>query len=449
MTQYTNIHPAPAVSPLPEPKVLALALALIAATSGTARGLLIPGLKLSDILVVALAVAVLLRWGGRWRVIDGLGGAVLLYAAVYAALTLVNFARRTELSMGVLPYELLGAPQYVLIYALAFAIGQKSLSVMTWLRPSMIIACTMAVVAVLQVANIGPVRQILAVITGRDKILNPLDYQVYRGTAFFPSQHALGMYLCLHVVIAVVCLARANPAPRDRRLMILTVLLSGVGILSTATASPALICAAAVGAFFLTTRRAVWAFGGVVALAVAAAFTPIGENIAGRLEIQYGSSEGFSLLPKSFWFRVDVWTRDFVPIILRNFWSGYGPVPEDSHLFPYMESMYITVLMQGGLLLLVSLAIVLVSSFIRMDGVLKSVRQDDPSLANPAARALRFVIVLLAVFMVIHPYLSDAGAAPMFFTSLGMISGLAYGITSRKGENERYASFGFKRPLER
>ncbi|STZ58140.1 Lipid A core - O-antigen ligase and related enzymes [Mycolicibacterium tokaiense] len=414
-----------------------MVLALIAATSGTARGAIVPGLKISDVLMVLLAAAVLVRWGGRWRLIDGLGGAVLVYAAVYVAMTLVNFARRTELSLGVLPHELLGAPQYALLYVLAYAIGQKSRSLLTWLRPSMILACVMSVVAVLQVANIGPVRRILAAITGRDKILNPLDYQVYRGTGFFPSQHALGMYLCIHVVIAVVCLARVSLDDRDRRLMLATVLLSGIGILSTATASPALICVAAVFAFLLSTRRAAWAIGGIIALSAAALASPIGDNIADRLAIQYGSSESFSILPKSFWFRVDVWLRDFVPIITRNLWSGYGPVPENSHLFPYMESMYITVLMQGGVLLLGALIFLIVAALIRMHRVLSTVAVDDASLANPAARALRFLLVLMTLFMVIHPYLSDAGAAPLFFTALGMVSGLAYGASTGKRAYDR------------
>ncbi|SUE94962.1 hypothetical protein [Mycolicibacterium tokaiense] len=162
-------------------------------------------------------------------------------------------------------------------------------------------------------------------------------------------------------------------------------LLSGIGILSTATASPALICVAAVFAFLLSTRRAAWAIGGIIALSAAALASPIGDNIADRLAIQYGSSESFSILPKSFWFRVDVWLRDFVPIITRNLWSGYGPVPENSHLFPYMESMYITVLMQGGVLLLGALIFLIVAALIRMHRVLSTVAVDDASLANPAA----------------------------------------------------------------
>ena len=299
---------------------------------------------------------------------------------------------------------------------------------MTWFRPSMLIACFMAVIAVLQVADVGPVRQFLAAITGRDRLLDPLAYQVYRGTAFFPSWHALGMYLCLHAVIAAVCLGRASPTAKDKRLLIMTLLLSGVGILTTTTATPALIYGIAIVAFLVSTRNAVWAFLGTATLVFTALLTPVGQNISERIQVQYGESGNESILPKSFWFRVEVWTRDFLPIIQQNAWTGYGPVAEDSSLFAHMESMYISVLMQGGILLLVALALLLIVAFVRMDGIVRNLPRDDPSLVNPAARALRFTIVLLTLFMVIHPYLSDAGAAPMVFTSLGIVSGLAYRV---------------------
>ena len=419
---------APASSSGPEPTFLAIGLALISATSGTARGLLVPGLKLSDLLVVVLLIAVLLRWGGQWRFIDGLGVAVLLYAGIYLAMTLTNFASRPELDISLLPHEILGAPQYVLIYMLAYGIGQKSRNLMTWLRPSMLIACVMAVVAVLQVADVGPVRQFLAAITGRDRLLDPLAYQVYRGTAFFPSWHALGMYLCLHAVIAAVCLGRGSPTAKDKRLLIATLLLSGVGILTTTTATPALIYGVAVVAFLVSTRNVVWAFLGTAILVFTASFTPVGQNISERIQIQYGDSGADSILPKSFWFRVEVWTRDFLPLIQENVWTGYGPVAEDSSLFAHMESMYVSVLMQGGILLLLALALLLLVAFLRMDGIVRNLSRDEPSLVNAGARALRFIIGSLTLFMVIHPYLSDAGAAPMFFTSLGVVSGLAYGV---------------------
>ncbi|QZT63650.1 hypothetical protein [Mycolicibacterium austroafricanum] len=415
-----------------EPKMLAFGLVLAVATSGTARGLLIPGLKLSDILLILTAVGVVIRWGTRWKLSDGLGGAVLLYVGVYMLMTLINFGRRPELELATLPYEMLGSAQYALIFVIAFAVGQHSRTCMTWLRPSMIIASIMSLVAVLQVVNVGPVRQILAFVTGRDRILNPLEYQAYRGSGIFASQHALGMYLCLHAVIAAVIIGQGVLSSRDRRLLQASLLVTGVGILSTVTGTPALIYAIALVVFVLSTRNAVLVFGGATILSFAASFTPIGDNVAKRLELQFRSAEvGDSLLPHSFWFRVNVWQRDFIPIIEEHFWTGYGPVPADSKLFPHKESMYITVLIDGGTLLLLALAVLLGVAFLHMNNIVKTTTRVDPSLVNPVARAMRFMIVMLAIFMAIHPYLSDAGAAPMFFTALGIVSGLAYRVRCR------------------
>lgn len=404
-----------------EPKLLATLLALVAATSGSERGLLVPGLKISDLLLVVLAVVALIRWGGRWKLIDGLGFAILVYSLFHVALTVANFSERTDLATSALLAEVLAAPQYLLLYLLAYAIGQKSGTILTWLRPSMIIACAISVLAVLQIADLGPIRDLLAWYTGNERIANPLNWQVYRGSGLFPSWHALGMYLCIHVVIAAACLGKGHFDRRERRLFVWMILLGSVGILTTSTGTPIIIAAVAIIFFTLTPRTAWIVISTAIAAVFAVAFTPLGISLADRLGRQFDGNSG-SLVPQSFEFRLSVWRRDFFPIIQANLWDGYGPIDTDNGIFSYTESMYILLLLRGGLPLVVTFAVMLLVAFV----VSSRLSHHADSEVRAVARAMRYLAVMLAIFMTIHPYLNDAGGAALFFTAMGIVSGLGY-----------------------
>ncbi|MEV4902344.1 O-antigen ligase family protein [Citricoccus sp. NPDC055426] len=402
------------------PHVLALLLALVAATSGTERGLIVPGLKLSDIVLVVLIGAIFVRWLGRWRIIDGLGLAVLGYAGVYALMTLINFAQRPELPVSELLPELLSGPQFLLLYLVAFAIGQKTDRLTVWLKPTMIIASLMGLLAVVQVLDVGPTREILSVLTGAERLLDPLEWQVYRGTGLFPSWHALGMYLAIHAVIAIVLIGRETLEPRTRRWLFVAAIMCSIGILTTTTGTPMVIVAVAILLYLLSPRNAVLVVLAGVVLTVGATATPIWENISQRIAVQF---DGDSLIPSSFMYRVRIWERDFIPLIEQSPWTGHGPVLAEAGLFEYMESMYITVLVYGGIPLLLALAVLVVAAWARMRAVASTAVA--PMLSG-ASRAMKFLMVMLAGFMVIHPYLADAGGAPMVFTALGVVSGFAY-----------------------
>jgi hypothetical protein len=402
-----------------DPSVIATGLALVAATSGTERGLLVPGLKISDLLTVGLLVLVFVKWSGRWKIFDGLGIAVLLYAFLHVVLTMVNFSERPDLDESLLLAEMLAAPQYLLLYLVAFALGQKSSGIGIWMRPSMMIACGIAIIAFLQIMDFGPVREVLAFLTGNERIVDPYNWQVYRGSGVFPSWHALGMYLAVHIVLAAACLGRGNFPRRDQRLFVWTIVLGGIGILTTATSAPILIAALGV-LLFAVSRKTAWivlVVGGAGAIAIAT--TPLGATLAERLSRQASGSD--SLLPQTIAFRLDVWARDFFPIIEANIWTGYGPVSDSDELFAYSESMYILLLMRGGLPLLAMFLVMLIVAYVRMNVIAKR----SPCFAERApARGARYILLALGAAMFIHPYLNDAGSTAVVFSMLGVLSGL-------------------------
>jgi O-antigen ligase len=147
------------------------------------------------------------------------------------------------------------------------------------------------------------------------------------------------------------------------------------------------------------------------------------------VEAQFDGLARGSILPQTLQFRIEVWERDFFPLINSNFIDGFGPIVATQGLFPHSESMYVSLLLRGGIVLLLVFAAMILVSFWRMR-VLSASSPDKYVAAT--AQAAGFFIACLVISMVIHPYLDDAGAAPMFFTSLGIISGAGWVARAQK-----------------
>lgn len=398
-------------------------LALIPALSGTTRGLFVPGLKISDILALLLLIAVLVRWRGRWRLTDSLGVALLVYALLFAVLTLGNFSSRTDLPADGLAKELLSVPQYLLLYLLAYGIGQHTARVSTWFTPSLLVAASLSALAVAQLLDVGPTRAFISTLTGNPELLDHPTWKVYRATALFPSWHALAMYLSIHIILAIALIVKGHPGLRERQVLVVGAALACVGILTTSTATPIVMAVAGVAVITYSARRVRYlVLLGAVGAAVAL-FTPVSTLIAERVARQAIGGGDSLLLPQTIGFRLEVWSRDYLPLIEDNPWSGYGPLSErDLELFPYTESMYISALLMGGIPLLVTVLLLLLVAARRMTQVASRARS---SSLVAMATGQRFVVFGLLFALLLHPYLDDAGSAALFFIALGMVSGAA------------------------
>lgn len=152
-------------------KVVALAiiLAMIPATSGNSRGAVLPFLKLSDVLTLALFVYLVFQFKGSTKLIDSIGISILIYVVIGTSTSVININERTDITGGVLFKSLLTFPQYLLTYLISFWVSQKEILEAKFLKYSMRISVLISIVAIIQFLDLFDMRQILALYTGNPK----------------------------------------------------------------------------------------------------------------------------------------------------------------------------------------------------------------------------------------------------------------------------------------
>jgi hypothetical protein len=211
--------------------------------------------------------------------------------------------------------------------------------------------------------------------------------------------------------------------------MIACLLAVSAGLLCSLTATPILLLVIGVFVYLKRSRLSKYApllVCGSVALVLA---TPLAKMLEMRLENQVESaSSEFSWLPQTIAYRLSVWSRDYGPLIVDNLLTGYGPLGEfDASAFKFTESMYVSLLIGGGFLLLLIFLIMLIGACVRMNWISRRSPVDVGAPLSTIASAMLLITVFLIPAMFLHPYLSDAGGAPLYFIMLGLVSGAAGG----------------------
>lgn len=408
------------------PKFLLALLAFVPATSGTSRGLIIPGLKVSDMIVIALVIAVLGWFSLRpWRM-TLIGWTLLAYGLIHLTFTLINFGRRPDLADSDLfevGKEGVSALQYVVIFAIAMILSRDSESLGTWLKWTLSIASAMALIAFLQELGVPGIRDVLSFLTGNPRIVNWEEWEDSRATGVFFSWHALGIYLSMHATIAIALLLRARLSSRSRILIGAGLALMLLGMGAALTATPAALTGVALVALVpwrrIPRRQLVIGLGGVAIVAL------IGAMVFFNQIVDRVVDQGESVMPgvpRTIAYRLLFWTRDYLPLIRDNLFTGYGPLgPGDADLYPHTESMYVSVLMSGGILLLVAFLSFMIVTLLTLNGARKEFAAE--SVNRALALALMVITAFLLAAQIIHPYFNDAGGAPLLSVGLGVIVG--------------------------
>jgi O-antigen ligase len=182
----------------------------------------------------------------------------------------------------------------------------------------------------------------------------------------------------------------------SRRLLGGVVTLAAAGVASTVSFTP--IAGMVAGTLFLlplARRPQRWFAAVVVGGAVLAIL--FGPLIAGRYHEQYATYAQVKerpYLPQNFDFRIDVWTTEFAPVLKRHLTTGYGPDEPPNVVFKYTESVYVTLLLRGGLPLLVIYGALMAALALRA----RDARDDDAPEARSVAHVV-FLLVVLSVFM--------------------------------------------------
>lgn len=415
---WSYAHPGPAAA-----AVVCLAPAL----SGLRRGLPVPGLRLSELLIVGMGTMVLLRGTGRsaegrWKALDW---SLLAYCAATLAFGSFDVLARHDDFHGDAVGTLVGPFQFLLLYRTA-AVGLTTPVLRRLaLRGLLLASAVVAITANLQLFDVGPTRALLTYLTGVD-IYGPYSNLTIpaRVTGPFPFWHALGGYLYITMLAGVALLFEREQRVLRRGPLLAVILLDAAALIETATIAPivgGLIGAVVLGTWYGRGRQILAAVGMATIVVVVASVTMFSARYQSQFGAPPGSGAGHTVIPSTLVYRWDIWETQNLPALAGHWITGYGPDLPPGLAFPYTESLYLSLLFRGGVLLA---AIFLFLTYLAFVAARSRARSSEPE-TRAAARVVAYTFVSLTFIHFIESYLVDSGPPHALWALLGVASPLA------------------------
>lgn len=404
-----------------------LLVGVVPALSGLRRGLPVPGLRLSEIAVAGIAGVVLTVAGrhGRapWRVLDW---AALAYVVLAAGVGTYSLFRR-DWSFGSETVGTLISPlEFFLLYRAVAVTLVTPESRRRALRAVLWASTPVSGLALLQRAAVPGVPSLLRTLTGVDLSSDYSYSLLHRATGPFPHWQMLGAYLMVVVLVCVALLLDPATGVLRRPLVAAILALDVAALVETVSMTPLLATLAgtvALAAWYGRTRRLLpW-----LALACVVGAAVFGSLLSQRAQLQYATAPGQSngVVPQTLAYRVDVWKTQFLPALTGRWLTGWGPccsTPTDLPAglgWDFTESVYLTLLLRGGVILLAGYAVLMWAFGSVSRGVARS--RGRPAVDRAAARVLFFLVLALVPLQWIEPYFIDDGLPQLLWGLAGLL----------------------------
>ena len=410
-------------------------VALVPVLSGIQRGLPVPGFRLSELMVVGIAGIILVAAprSPRWGAFDWMA---LSYVAATALLVWFNVVRHGDALTADNFGTLMGPLQYLLLYRAILTALPGAEQRARAMRLLLLVSLPVSLLTLLQQFNVGPVRSLIVTLTGTDIYQSTVN-EVPRATGPFPHWHNLAGYMLLVVLLGFSLLIEPGQRVMRRRTLLLTLAFALGALVQTASFAPLL--GAFVGALLIGLlsgqgrRMLVWL--GVAVVVGGVLFGPLIKDRVSQQEARTIYTEDQSFLPQTIEFRYRLWKTAYLPVIEDNFVAGYGPNLPNGLYFNFAESLYVTLLLRGGILLLLT--------YLAVMGTLAS-RARSTVLAGEVerrviGRAVLVTVPLLMLIDIIETYFLDSGPAPLLWVLVGLMG--AEAASARSGVPWRRASF--------
>jgi hypothetical protein len=421
------------------PVLAVYVLVLIApACAGLQRGLVVPGLRVSEAAIAGIGILVLLFAPRvarpRWSRVEIL---LLLYAAATVCLGGFDLATRhaplTTEDLG----TMLGPVQFVLLLrVVVVAMGKETYR----LRAAQLLlaaAALVSLVALAQYANLGPTRSLLAQVTGSVLYSSTLGAGVARVTGPFNIWHELAGFLMPSILLALALLCSGGG--RGWRLFYAAVFALGTMAL-VSTAAVGIMVMTAIGCFYVAWRRRLLHVAVVVAVPVALIVAVLfGGTLDGRVEQQYAPTSTtyrIPYAPQSISYRYALFREQNAPALAGRWATGYGPdLPPRLALgnFPFSQTTYVTLLLRGGVPLL---AIFLLLTAAVVQAARRAQRGAATDLQWSIATVVLVTTLSYVVLQLIEAYMLDAGPPHSYWAFVGLMLAAGAGVEPR-GSNAR------------
>ena len=395
--------------------------AVVPAVAGLGRGVGIPGLKLSELLLAGCAATLVLRVPARWRAMSGAEKALLLFAVCALGFGVHHAAAGTSdleslLRVGLQPMFL-----YLAWWTASRGVdGERDVA--TVVRWTLLVSTGPSLLAIAQYFDLPGVRQTLIRLTGGD-LLTASGDTFSRVTGPFPIWHSLGGYLILPTVITVVMLLRRDASVLRTRTLVVVLVLNATALVLSVTVTlllwlPVAIVVAAVLAG--RARRALLllaVLGGVL-------FALFPGILLDRAQDQAtaASGAGGGLVPQTLAYRFLVWQRDYFPLLEQGAVAGVGNDLPDTVFFTSTENQFITWALRGGIGLVVVGTLVIGALVVRSARhALAERRAGTTTGRGSTAMALVGIVGFLPATLMVWPYLTNAGLPATLFALSGAV----------------------------
>lgn len=434
------------VATLLRPAVGGLVLVgVVPAVSGLRRGLPVPGFRLSEILIVYLATIILVtakpERRQRWRVFDWVALTYVLMMGVFGVYDVLLL--RLPFTGGNVG-KIASALQFFLLYRSVATSCRSIADRRRALKLALFASVPIALLGILQEFNVGSTRSFLTKITGvrvSDVSLDPGFVLGSRATGPFPEWHTLGGYLFLVVLLGVGLLLSDSQEVASRKTIVLILIPCIGALLATLTVTP--ILATLVGVILLGgwTRR----LGRILVLVGTAAVLAValfGAKLEGRYQTQFaGAGAGTSQLatPQTLSFRISVWKDQYLPLLRGGaLATGYGPeLPKEFGVtWQYTESVYLSMLLRGGIPLLLVYGLMM---FI-LGARARRVAHEGDHDRQIVGRVVFVAIILLVPMHFVSSYFLTSGLPHLLWAMAGLL--YAGRLTGAKPRVVKVASRG-------
>ncbi len=427
----TAAPPRPEQQTLRWARVLALVLvATVPVLSGVKRGLPVPGFRLSELLTVVLGGAVLVACGRRSLARPGvLDGLALAYAVATLVLGAIDLLHRDA------PFDsdnlsgLLGPFQFLVLYRAVEVTATTDAVRRDVLRALLLASVPVAVLAVLQSLDIDVFVNFGVHLTGSDYRGVFADQGFVRATGTFPHWQVAAGYFLTIGVLGFALLMRPGHGVLGDRVLLAVVALDIVALLRTVTtgASTALAVTCILLAVASGRLRNPLAWLPVIVLVV---LVIGGSVLAPRYREQYRPAErgpeAHGIVPRTIVYRYDIWKDQYLPVLEHRWLAGFGPdIPPDAR-WKYTESVYVTMLLRGGILLLA----IYLAFMVRLAIEGRRLMRDGPPLHVGIGSAAVAIVLVLAVTQIIATYFTTSGAPQVVWVLAALV--VAAGLQRRE-----------------
>lgn len=428
----------------PRPAAAGVALAaLVPITSGLRRGFPVPGLRVSEALIVAGAVIVLLRMPSaararRWTALDW---AVVAYTIGGPAIELLDVVANGRTVTGSALQTIAGPVQFLLLYRVVAVSLTRANDARNAQRALLIASIPVSLLAIAE--SLGPpaIHNMLISWTGTT-VFNTNGYTpVPRAASVFPIWLSLAGYLLVPLMLAVALLLGRGFSVLPRWVLVAVVVLAFGALVASLTIT--VFAAAVVGALFLGWRYRRLFRVVVVACAVGViAAVPFGALLLARASAQQqaATQTGNPYVPQTIAYRIQIWQDQYLPALHGHWATGYGPEYPPNITWAHTESGYITLLLRGGIPYLAITAVLLwfVISHAR-DGALAAVTAERRALCE----AVMVLALLQPLINLTFPYLTDGGLPQPLWVVIGLLAAghaapSSTRVTSTLGEDVVY-----------